>query len=308
MAPLRASLPTFLYTKRLTLELFDYSEAHYNCLLAAMNSLTAHFNMGDYGIRTPSQFDALNSATRLSPSTCGGRISDTDVCYLLRAGQKTGPLMGAVSLAQRGEFTPPDMGWYILEQFMGHAYAAEAGNELLGLAIQDLGVKEMTTWPGANNRQSIRVAQKIGFVEGGIIRTSDGGLSVVYILPGMVFDSSTALSLWGEDKKETWFVLVIVIDHSLTWLICRNRAHRGKLVCNLNSQQPTRYTNSFPHTEARDVFHCQHGRQQSSYPSAARADGNLQIIISDKFTRLNHTVIFPVSLERELIHAKLTQI
>ena len=84
---------------------------------------------------------------------------------------------------------------------MGHSYAAEAGKELLRLAIQDLGVKEVITWPGANNQRSIRVAQKIGFVEGGNIRTSDGGLSVVYILPGMVFDNSIALSLWGKTKK-----------------------------------------------------------------------------------------------------------
>ena len=198
MASLRASLPTFLHTNRLTLELFDYSETHYNCLLAAMNSPTAHLSMGDFGIRTPSQFDALNSATRLSPSTCGGRISDTDVYYLLRTGQKLGLLIGAVSLAQRGESTPPDMGWCILEQFMGHAYAAEAGKELLRFARQDLGVKEIVTWPGAENQRSIRVAQKIGFVEGGMVRTSDGGLNMVYILPGMVFDSGIALSLWGE--------------------------------------------------------------------------------------------------------------
>ena len=85
---------------------------------------------------------------------------------------------------------------------MGHAYAAEAGKELLRMARQDLGVKDVITWPGAENQRSIRVAQKIGFVEGGSIRSSDGGVNVVYILPGMVFDSSMALSLWGEDRKE----------------------------------------------------------------------------------------------------------
>ena len=84
---------------------------------------------------------------------------------------------------------------------MGHAYAAEAGKEVLRMARQDLGVEEIIAWPGANNQRSIRVAQKIGFVEGGSIRTSDGGVNVVYILPGMIFDSSIALSLWGEDEK-----------------------------------------------------------------------------------------------------------
>lgn len=202
MASLKSSLPPLLYTNRLALELFDYSEAHYNCLLAAMNSPTAHMKMGDFGIRTPAQFNALNSATRLSPSTCGGRELDIDVYYLLRMGPKSGPLMGAVSLAQRGASTPPDMGWCMLEQFMGQGYAAEAGRELLRLAREELDVKEIITWPGAKNRRSIRVAEKIGFVEGGTSKTSDGGLHVVFILPGMVFDSDIALSLWGEKKEE----------------------------------------------------------------------------------------------------------
>lgn len=203
MASLKASLPPFLYTSRLVLELFDYSETHYNCLLAAMNTPTAHINMGDYGIRTPAQFDALNSATRLSPSACAGRIPDTDVYYLLRLRQKSGPLMGAVSLAQRAASTPPDMGWCILEQFMGQAYAAEAGKELLRLAREELGVKEIITWPGAENQRSIRVAQKIGFVEGGTVEARDGGLNTVYVLPGVVFDSGIVLSLWGEEENKT---------------------------------------------------------------------------------------------------------
>ena len=83
---------------------------------------------------------------------------------------------------------------------MGHAYAAEAGKELLRFARRELGMKEVVTWPGTKNQRSIRVAQKIGFVEGGMVRTSDGGLNMVYILPGMVFDSGIALSLWGEKK------------------------------------------------------------------------------------------------------------
>lgn len=202
MASLKASLPPFLYTNRLALELFDNSEAHYTCLLAAMNTPTAHTIMGDYGIRTPAQFDALNSATRLSPSACQGRIPDTDVYYLLRMGDKSGPLMGAVSLAQRAPSTPPDMGWCILEEFMGQSYAAEAGKELLRLARDILGVENIITWPGTENQRSIRVAQKIGFVEGGITKTSDGRRIVVYILPGMVFDDRISLSLWGQEKNE----------------------------------------------------------------------------------------------------------
>lgn len=202
MASLKASLPCFLYTDRLALELFDYSKTHYTCLLAAINTPTAHTVMGDYGIRTSAQLDTLNFATRLSPSACQGRIADTDVYYLLRMGDKSGPLMGAVSLAQRAPSTPPDMGWCILEEFMGQSYAAEAGKELLRFAREILGVKEIIAWSGTNNQRSIRVAQKIGLVEGGKINSSDGRQNVVYILPGMLFDDRVSLSLWGEEKNE----------------------------------------------------------------------------------------------------------
>ena len=85
---------------------------------------------------------------------------------------------------------------------MGQGYAAEAGEELLRLAREELGVKEIVSWPGTKNQRSIRVAQKIGFVEGGDIKTSDGTLIVVYVLPGMVFDSGINLSLWGEEKND----------------------------------------------------------------------------------------------------------
>ncbi|CAF9927281.1 MAG: hypothetical protein HETSPECPRED_006544 [Heterodermia speciosa] len=196
MASLKAALPLFLFTERLVVVLFDYTEAHYDCLLAAMNSPTAHANMGDYGIRTPAQFDALNAASRLSPAVCG-RTPDTDVYYLIRIGDQTGPMIGAVSLMQRASGTPPDLGWCILEPFMGQGYAAEAGKELLRMAREEIGVREVISWPGAANSRSIRVAQKIGFEEGGSIQTKDAGQSVVYILPGMKFDPDMDLSLWG---------------------------------------------------------------------------------------------------------------
>lgn len=197
MESLKAALPLFLFTDRLVLELFDYTKAHYDCLLAAMNSPTAHANMGDYGIRTPAQFDTLNSSSRLSPTVCG-RNPDTDVYYLIHIGDQTGSMIGAVSLMQRANYTPPDLGWCILEPFMGQGYAAEAGKELLRMAKDEIGVREVISWPGAGNPRSIRVAQKIGFEEGGSIQTKDAGLSVVFVLPGMNFDPSMDLSLWGR--------------------------------------------------------------------------------------------------------------
>jgi hypothetical protein len=71
MSSMRASVPRYFHTKRLVLELFDHSiPEHYECLLGSMNSPTAHARMGDFRVRTPAEFDALNDATRLTGAYC----------------------------------------------------------------------------------------------------------------------------------------------------------------------------------------------------------------------------------------------
>ncbi|KAL8695801.1 MAG: hypothetical protein Q9224_003148 [Gallowayella concinna] len=168
-----------------------------------MNSPTAHACMGDFGIRTHAQFDSLNHATRLSQSVSGGKIADIDIYYLLRLEQASAPLMGAVSLTQRSKVGPPDIGWCILEPFMGQGYAAKAGERLLRMVKESLGITNVIAWPGVNNERSKRVAEKIGLVLDREVEDGNGGMNAVYVLPGMVFDMDIALSLWGEDHTET---------------------------------------------------------------------------------------------------------
>jgi hypothetical protein len=61
------------------------------------------------------------------------------------------------------------------------------------------------TWPGATNRESRRVAQKPGFIEGGTVRSKEepGKADVVYILPGMTltFDKKLAISMYGDERS-----------------------------------------------------------------------------------------------------------
>ena len=183
MATLKDLLPKTLHTDRLVLDLFDYSNAHYDCLLAAMNSSTAHSDMGDYGIKTPLQFDALNINFRLSPSACKNNVADIDIYYLLRPRKDDSCLIGGISILQLAPFLPPDIGWCIQEPFMGHGYATEAGREVLRMAREILGIDHFRASPGIDNRRSIRVAQKIGFIEGGTATSSDGKTIANYVLP-----------------------------------------------------------------------------------------------------------------------------
>jgi RimJ/RimL family protein N-acetyltransferase len=196
-------VPRYLYTERLVLELFDRGiPEHYECLLGSMNSPTAHARMGDFGIRTPAEFDALNNATRITRAYSQGMVPDLDFYYIIRISGEDGPMIGGVSLAQREAAVPPDMGWCIQEPHMGKGYATEGAQEFLRYLREDFGLQEIMVWPGSTNRESCRVAQKLGFVEGGSVRSKEepGKVDVVYVLPGMKLnlEKDHTLSLWGD--------------------------------------------------------------------------------------------------------------
>jgi RimJ/RimL family protein N-acetyltransferase len=208
---LKETLPKRLRTDRLVLEIFDHSDAHYDCFFEAMNSKTAHATMGDYGIRTRSQFNNLAHATRLFPQASGNIDKvDTDIVYVSRLkGEEEDkphqplpqPLVGVVTLCQRSEAAPPDLGWSVREAYMHKGYAAEAARELLCMCQDVLGIKEIIAWPGENNRASIRTAQKVGFVDGGINLDQEGPRHCIYVLPGMKLDPGLVLSFWGRGEE-----------------------------------------------------------------------------------------------------------
>jgi RimJ/RimL family protein N-acetyltransferase len=142
----------------------------------------------------------MNKATRLAGVYCQGLISDLDFFYILRIGGKDGSLIGSISLQQRNKAVPPDIGWCLLESFMGKGYATEGAQRIPRYLREDFGLHEVMAWPGLTNRESCRVVQKIGLVEGGLVRSKETGENdMVYILPGMHFDSNITISMWGDE-------------------------------------------------------------------------------------------------------------
>lgn len=110
--------------------------------------------------------------------------------------------MGAVSLVQRGALIPPDAGWCLIELYHGHGFGAEAARALIDCARIHLRIHHIMTWPGPTNFPSVRTAEKVGFVRGGEIVDAQGVTRVVYLFPGMSFESvrSATISLFGESS------------------------------------------------------------------------------------------------------------
>lgn len=196
MASLKDVCPKYLYTDRLTLELLSGTAEQYECALDALNSTTAHDRMGDFGVHTQDAFDAFGRTCRLQSPIFKDGMADADLYYLVHLGDKDmlGQLMGGVSLCQRtatsgstSAILPPDIGWGLKEEFMGKGYATEAAAELLRFARESLGWEKIVTFPNDKNVQSNRVAEKLGFVEGGNCPNLDnpGTELSIWILPGM---------------------------------------------------------------------------------------------------------------------------
>jgi RimJ/RimL family protein N-acetyltransferase len=89
-------------------------------------------------------------------------LLDRDLIYVIHVGEENGPLAGAVTMAQRKPAIPGDIGWALLEEYMGKGYATEAAKEFLRFLREDFGLKEIITWPEEANIQSNRVAEKLG--------------------------------------------------------------------------------------------------------------------------------------------------
>ncbi|KAJ9610397.1 hypothetical protein H2200_005174 [Cladophialophora chaetospira] len=79
-------------------------------------------------------------------------------------------LVGTTSLFHRHPLPSPDLGYFIHEEFTNQGYATEAGKAALKWWTEEMGVKDI--WAGTfdTNYVSQRVARKIGFVDGGVIR------------------------------------------------------------------------------------------------------------------------------------------
>ncbi|MCJ1281600.1 hypothetical protein MMC26_000920 [Xylographa opegraphella] len=199
-----SSLKSILHTPRLTLTVFDENRPD-NCdhVIVCFQDPVSMQAMGDYGIRNHQQLKALSDNLVLSPSFSNGKVPRGMAAYNIHLGSTpSDPTIGVLSLAQRSKTVPPDIGWIVLHQYAGHGYATEAAREFFGYMTEDCGVMEMVAIVKPTNVVSIKIAEKLGFVESGELLSDDGIPKLVYTMNGKKqVDPESCFSFYGDGEQ-----------------------------------------------------------------------------------------------------------
>ena len=209
--------PPVLLTPRLTLTLLDLeNEDDVGKFMDLMKDPEFVKHLGTMGIDTPDDLRALARATVLQNDTIikayansnrplpADLPSSAPLIYSVRLGHSNprGENIGTVSIGQRGAGAIPDQGWALFGAYAGKGYATEASAELLRYARDEFGLHDILVVTSPKNPGSYGIAKKLGYVqvdEG--MRTSEGDVHNLYILPGMEKPSPDALfRIWGDEE------------------------------------------------------------------------------------------------------------
>ncbi|KEF61336.1 uncharacterized protein A1O9_02902 [Exophiala aquamarina CBS 119918] len=178
-----------IYTDRLMIRLFDPSRAaDYEAVLYLYNCEYTRSSVGDIGLHTKEQIDSR--CHREAPRPADQSRPSPDYPWhlvYLRSDLSSDPI-GIISLFTHIAFKLPAMGWAVREELTGHGYASEAGTAVLKWWVEDIGVENIYAGTFPHHRASQRVAEKIGFVNGGKLLVkflnSEVKEGIYFVLPG----------------------------------------------------------------------------------------------------------------------------
>ncbi len=161
-----------LHTERLTLRVFDPSRfADYAFVLSIYTGPYAARTVGNPGLHTPFDVDARCGKFSSRPTDYPAeKPFPTHPWHLISLRDDPETLVGLTSLFHRRPLPSPDLGYFIEEPYINNGYATEAGKAALQWWTEEMGVQNI--WAGTfdTNFVSQRVARKIGFVDGGVVR------------------------------------------------------------------------------------------------------------------------------------------
>ncbi|PTB68590.1 hypothetical protein BBK36DRAFT_1962 [Trichoderma citrinoviride] len=192
-----------LHSERLTLTLFDMENKDDIDFVAQMfNEEMPPNSSPSGGDWTPKDIRRLTWSVMPKPSDTHGRLSKDAGIYIVRMGNDDadGLRIGVVNLCRRTPAVPLDLGYMLKPEYRNQRYGTEAVGRVLEYLTEDFGIKELCIVTGEGNVPSLKMARRLGFVDGGWV-TMGGEKEVVLVLPGMKKLEGEEFTFFGDGEE-----------------------------------------------------------------------------------------------------------
>lgn len=173
-----------LESERLRYSILDMkNDTHMQFSADTFNLIMAGTGPTD-GNWTKNDVRRLCFSSMMKLSEAHGRRPDTPSIYVVYLKDAPATPMGLVSFCRRTPDVPMDLGWTVSPDHRRKGYGSEAGGRISRYWKDEFGIKEMCIVTSEDNIPSRKIAESIGFIDGGYVMM-EGNKKVAYVLPGM---------------------------------------------------------------------------------------------------------------------------
>jgi RimJ/RimL family protein N-acetyltransferase len=159
-----------LETDRLQLRMLTADDAGF--VLRLLNEPSFIQNIGDRGVRTIDDAQAyIQKGPLASYETFGFGL------WLIELKSEGTPI-GICGLLKRDVLPDVDIGYALLPEFCSQGYAFESASAVLLYASEKLDLKRVVAVTNADNKNSIRLLEKMGFKYERMVRLSEGASEI----------------------------------------------------------------------------------------------------------------------------------
>ncbi len=154
-------------TARLRLREFSLEDAAF--VLRLLNEPSFIANIADRGVRSIADAERyLAEGPMTSYARNGFGLWMVELC-------EGGEPAGMCGLIRRDGLEDVDIGYAFLPEHWGAGYASEAAQAALSLAAERFGLRRVVAIVSPGNDPSVRVLERLGFADEGIVRLKDDG-------------------------------------------------------------------------------------------------------------------------------------
>lgn len=149
-----------IYTERLVLRPVKFEDA------PALSRMAGDYHIARMTGSIPSPFPIISAEIRTMLFESAWRRG---LEYSYAISVEGGELIGIVSLFRRSETSDFELGYWLGRPYWGNGYMTEACRALIDCAEDRLGVTTLTAGVFSDNPGSVRILEKLGFTNTGVI-------------------------------------------------------------------------------------------------------------------------------------------